>query len=445
MKTYILTSYIPNSEVDTHFLKALRKYAEFRNAKLYVPICKPNYVKDTEEELHQLSLKVLGKNVLPQETLKFNNNLFITDYRESINVIDPLSGMESIASSLGSMVIPYPRHRFKTIPRMLREGHLPRALWCTGTVSEPYYKNTKSGVRMARHHVKGAIIIEVESDEIFHIRQITWNGRGFFDLSYYVTPSSVKGGYDALSISMGDDHAVFQNKDVMSQTEKLIEHLRPKYIFRHDTFDACTVTHHTEGKNITKALINMTLEEEAKITSDSIQRFSTLFPRSQQFMVASNHPEHLDRYLDEARYKEDTKNHILALELAWKKASGLNVVEYLLRKYNPLKNVTFLDRKRSFKVMEIEFGDHGDEGANGARGTPTEKGIVYGGKCVTGHTHSPEIGIYGNYVNGTSTHLSLGYTKDSGSSSWLNTHTIQYKDGTLTHIHVIPVSDRYNF
>jgi len=432
MKTYILTSYIPNSEIDTHFLKALRKYAEFTNATLRVPICKPNYVKDVDEELHIESLKFLGKNVLPQETLKFNDNLFITDYRESINVIDPLSGMESIASSLGSMIIPYPRHRFKTIPRMLREGHLPRALWCTG-------------VRMARHHKIGAIIIEVENDEIFHIRQITWNGRGFFDLQYYVTPSSVKGGYSAVSISMGDDHAVFQNAEVMNQTEKVIEYFRPKYIFRHDTFDACTVTHHTEGKSITKALINMSLEEEGIITSNSIQRFCDLFPFAKQFMVASNHPEHLDRYLDEARYKEDTKNHILALELAWKKASGFNVVEYLLKKYNKLQNVTFLDRKKSIKVLGTEFGDHGDEGANGSRGTPVEKGIVYGGKCVTGHTHSPEIGVYSNFVNGTSTNLSLGYTKDSGSSSWLNTHTIQYKDGSLTHIHIIPVSNRYNF
>lgn len=437
IKKYIVTSYIPNADLCYDFIYALQKCAQIEGADLLVGQCKANYLGDLNDPYELVLQEELGSHLVTKFT-KLNDKLAIHDFHESVNVIDPLSGIESDVADRGCLIIPFPRHRFKTVPRMLRESGAPRAAWCTGSISHPYYKNTKSGSRMSRYHVYGALMVEIINDQHFNVRQLTWDGNGFYDLDKYYTKDGVTVGHNAAALSMGDDHAVFQDPHVMDRTYELIEMVKPKYLFRHDTFDACSVTHHLDGKKLTKALVGLSLEEEARITARTLKHVESRYPDVYQVMVASNHPEHLDRYLDEARYKDDTVNHVLALELAWKKAEGKNVVEYLLNKFQPLDKTQFLARKQSFKVLGIEMGDHGDEGANGARGSTKEKGVVYSGKSVTGHTHSPEIGVYGNYVNGTSTFLSLGYTKDSGSSSWLNTHTIVYPNGKMSHFHIIP-------
>ncbi len=436
-KKYIITSYIPNADICYEFVYALQKCAEIEDAELLIGQSKANYRGDSESP-YELSIQQELGDHLVTKFKRLNSKLAIHDFHESVNVIDPLAGIESDVADRGCLIVPFPRHRFKTVPRMLRESGAPRAAWCTGSISHKYYKDTKSGSRMSRYHVYGALMVEIIDDNHFSIRQLTWDGQGFYDLDKYYTESGVTKGNAAAALSMGDDHAVFQDPYVMDETYKLIESINPKYLFRHDTFDACSVTHHLDGKKITKALVNLSLEEEARITVRTLKHVEVNYPDVNQVMVASNHPEHLDRYLDEGRYRDDTSNHVLALELAWQKAQGKNVVEYLLTKYQTLDKTQFLARKQSFKVLGIEMGDHGDEGANGSRGSSKEKGIVYSGKSVTGHTHSPEIGVYGNYVNGTSTFLSLNYTKDSGSSSWLNTHTIVYANGKMSHYHIIP-------
>lgn len=437
IKKYIVSSYIPNADICYEFVYALQKCADIEGAQILIGQSKANYRGDLDNPYELEIQKELGEHLV-KEFMPLNSKVAIHDFHESINVIDPLSGIESDVADRGCLILPFPRHRFKTVPRMLRESGAPRAAWCTGSISHPYYKDTKSGSRMSRYHVYGALIVEIIDGEHFNVRQLTWDGKGFYDLNKYYTKSGITRGHFAAALSMGDDHAVFQDPYVMDATYDLIDLINPKYLFRHDTFDACSVTHHLDSKKLTKAMVGLTLEEEARITARAIKHVEAKYPDTSQIMVASNHPEHLDRYLDEGRYRDDTTNHILALELAWQKSQGKNVVEYLLNKYQPLNKTQFLARKQSFKVLGIEMGDHGDEGANGSRGSSKEKGIVYGGKSVTGHTHSPEIGVYGNYVNGTSTFLSLNYTKDSGSSSWLNTHTIVYPNGKMTHYHIIP-------
>lgn len=438
-KNYVITSYIPNTAIDAKFVRVLQKFAKDKDADFKLLRCKENYSKDFEMPLEQAIWEEF-REVLTTKSFKLSKHLYVSDFRISINTIDPLSGMESFAAKHGCMILPFPRQRFKTVPRMLKESQTPRAIWCTGTISEAdSYKNNKSGTRMKDYHVKGALFVQVdEKTGRFEIRQLQFDGTGFYDLNEYFTEGKTK-TERPLAISCGDDHALFQSNYAMAKTEEFISKVKPLTIFRHDTLDFGTAgSHHLIGKHLTKAMLPMTLEEELKLTSDSIKRFEVLFPFAKQYMVSSNHPEHLDRYLDEARYYDDYPNHVIGLELALAKAKGNDVYRYSMEKYNTLKNTTFLSRKCSLKLAGVELADHGDSGSNGSKGTPREKGIVYSGRSITGHTHSPEIGVFGNSVNGTLTHLSLPYTKDSGSSSWLWTNTLLYPNGKMTHIHIIP-------
>ena len=439
MKKYIISSYIPNADIDSKFLNALSNYSRVTGAELLITECKYNYVNDVEE-VYQLALLEELEDVLLIAGKRLNNNLKISGYKESINVIDPLMGLESLVAKEGSLIIPFPRHRFKVVPRNLTESLTPRAIWCTGTISEPSYKDTKSGLRMSQFHLKGALVVEILSDDIFNIRQIEWDGEGFYDLDVYYTSGKFKKVRDSISaISMGDDHAVFQDPNIMEKTVEFIRKYRIPHIFRHDTLDSASVSHHIEGKYLTKAMMKMTLAEELQLTANSFKEFEEEFPWAKQYAVASNHPEHLNRYLDEGRYREDYINHILALELVYNRALGFDPYEYSMKKFaNGLPNTRFLSRTSSIKIAGIELANHGDEGPSGARASSKSLGITYSGLCVGAHTHSPEIGVYGNYTNGTSTYLSLPYTKDSGSSSWLNTHTLVYKNGKRTHLHFMP-------
>ena len=171
-----------------------------------------------------------------------------------------------------------------------------------------------------------------------------------------------------------------------------------------------------------------------------IADFEKSFPKAKHFQVASNHPEHLDRYLDEARYRDDTFNHILGLELSLAKAKGHNVYKYSMEMFAGNIKTTFLTRKDTINICGFEMNNHGDAGSNGSRGNSKTIGETYSGKVITGHTHSPEIGVYNNPVVGTLTDLVLPYTSEAGGSSWGNSNIVLYENGTFTHIHILPDS-----
>ena len=260
-KNFVITSYIPNTDIDAVFVQCLNTFCQLNKADLHVLQCKPNYIQDEDMPLELAIREEFGNNI-KLNGYHLNKHLYISDFRISINTIDPLSGMESFAAKHGCMILPFPRHRFKTIPRMLRESLTPRAIWCSGTISEPTtYKNNKSGTRMKDYHVKGALFVQIEDDETFHVRQLQFDGRGFFDLDTFYLPNKTM-GYQPLALSMGDDHALFQNPIAMNATIDMIHKLRPKSIFRHDTLDFGNAgSHHLIGKHLTKSKIPLTLEE----------------------------------------------------------------------------------------------------------------------------------------------------------------------------------------
>jgi len=448
MKKYIVTSYIPNADIDVKFYNSLVVMSRDVGAEIIVADCKANYVNDPSSLL-QYAIDEELKDVVVKGSFKFNNKLSLTDYRQSINVIDPISGMaiDSAASALGNMIVAFPRHRFKSVARSLKHSKSPRGVWCTGTISEPYYKDTKSGAAMKNYHVKGALIVEVVDNHLFNIRQLQWDGKGFYDLDTYYTHKKAKKVKDSMiGLSLGDLHPPFVNHDILNSTCDLIKKYKPSNIIVHDTFDATSISHHVANKHLTKSLINnklSNLEDEIRLTAKVLQVISDAGKKSKVHIVKSNHDEHLEKYLDEFRFKEDYINIQMALVLAGryimykKKLSDKMVLEYALKSYEKLSNVSFYTRDDKLSLAGYEVLNHGDFGANGARGNAKGAGVAFSGKVVTGHTHSPEISAFGNSVNGTMTNLSVSYTNDSGTSGWLNTHTIIYKNGTISHYHII--------
>lgn len=435
MKKYVITSYIPGSRVEELFFKTLENYCTINNAELKVVLTGHGDKNDRG---------LVDSRLIPylqQEDLYINKSLLLMTLPVSPATLDPTSGMDSIATAKASLILGAPKHRFKSVARSLKHNDSPRGIWCTGSISVPHYKANKAGLKAKDIHKQGALIVTVENESIFHIRQLSFNGQTIYDLDkeYYV--SSVR-KINPSAVVLGDLHPPFTNPGVLDATKKLLSTLRPQAVVYHDVFDAASISHHVEGKNLTKIDIHNkmpSLKAELELTKEVLVDLWASSPDSDHFVVRSNHDEHLDRYLDEGRFLKDYINAELAFKISLAKLKGENSLDASLALVNNGLHLShlFMERDDTLSISGIECANHGDYGANGKHGSTPHHGLAFNGKIVTGHSHSPEIGVYGNVVVGTMTDLSLPYTNDSGTSGWLNTHAIIYPDGNVTHLHLI--------
>jgi hypothetical protein len=429
-KKYVISSIIPNATYSKDCLETLKNIASDVGAELLLLETAPNFVSDTKFEEYVIQLDEI-KEYLVDNGMPLGEKLSISPILQNVNVLDPILGMDSLVAKIGNLIVPFPRHRMKMVSRMLKDHKAPRGIWCTGTISDRYYKQTKSGITAAQYHVYGGIVVEINEDETFSVRQLTWDGKSIYDMTTEYTPKSTKRGIRAVAVSLGDLHAIFASPHAIEQSEVLIKQLNPTVVIQNDVLDVGFVgSHHLIGKNITKGNLIKTLAEEGEITSNLMNRLMNATPDAIHYFTASNHPEHLDRWLEEGRFLNDPNNIKLGLELALVKSNGKNAAEHLLRKFNNLERWVFCERNDSLKINDIELLCHGDSGAGGSRGTPNGVSTVYGGNVTTAHSHSPQITPTGSYVVGTLTELHLSYQDASAGNNWAHANVIQYENGT---------------
>jgi len=441
MAIYIVTCFIPGASFNKGFLSSLRSAADHYDAKLKFIPTKHNFKSDAEIYRDVLDEHGINYEDLMKSDLYPNSKLRISAFPHNINTLDPTSGLDCIVDKKGSLIIGSPRHRTKLIPRSVEQqkNKNPRGIFCTGTVSDPYYKETKGGLRSENFHQYGALIISTKKNGNFVIRQLQPDDEGCFYIdmlkfSPEEKPIKIK---SVPALSLGDLHPGFEDPKCEKATYKIVKMFKPKVIALHDWLDCYTISHHIEHKYLTKAMMpNHSLANEVEYASNKVKDICDLAPKATVLMVPSNHPEHFHRYLDECRYKDDRTNKIFALEHALKMAKGMDPAERAMRVFNKLVKCRFLRRGDSFMVEGIELNLHGDEGNNGARGNPKGISMVHDGESITGHTHTAEISFNGGFVNGTMTTLGLSYTADSGGSSWSHTHTVIYPGGARTHLFI---------
>ena len=171
MKKYIVTSYIPGSNINEKAYESLNQLAKHISAKLIVYRTKANWIGDEEDDRF---VEINGD-------FPFNKSLSLLDLRLSPSAGDPLSNAHTLVEQ-DNIILPFPRQDFKTIPRSLKVSKLHKAIWCTGTISEPLYPPNKRGYQCIANHVLGGLVVEVVNDTIFNIRQLEYRKGGIFDI-----------------------------------------------------------------------------------------------------------------------------------------------------------------------------------------------------------------------------------------------------------------------
>lgn len=417
-KIFVVASVTAGQKTNTKALKSIKNYIQKKSGKMLLIATKPLYRGATFDRQMPLNAILTG-------SVRLNAHLSINPTPLCPKQVDTTSGLSRFTKEETSVIVGSPRRRFKLIPSY---ATTPRAIISTQSLTLPNYVFDKQGIIATELHKNGALIIEVIDDRTFVHRYVTFNSDGSFtDLGYRYRANGTVEKVKCLAMVDGDEHALFNDKQFEKAKLEMYREFQPDVIYKHDVFDAYSISHHHEHDHILKARKGVlgSLCYEAKVTAQLIEKHAQ-FCREVR-LVKSNHDEHINRYLSEGRYIKDPINHRLSHQLVVAIQDGKDPEEVLLRMFSPLKNVVFLKRNESSKVAGYECGFHGDKGPNGARGSTLSLENL-GIKMICGHTHTPEE--FNDFTNsGTSSVLNLEYN-EGDASTWLHGTTVIWADGS---------------
>jgi hypothetical protein len=440
-RRFVVTTAVTGQKLFKPGYDAIQNYCKKRKAKLLIlPLGK---------DLTQLD-SALKRSGIVTKTLHLNSNIKLTPIRLSEKTVRPTAGLSRLGQRSCSTIYPAPKLTKESIATDLNK--LPHLVLTPGAITEASYSE-KSGTKMVKKtdyiaeadHDMACVVIEIYDDKFFFEREmqididgsvvdLTPNGAFRYHASGKVTPEV------ALNFNLGDWHSGETSQNCWEAWPELAQISKAKTISLHDFQSYEGPSHHTTHDRILSAQ----MEEQGK--TDLVSEFEGAAldlkmwlskTKAQLYVVASNHPEHLDRAVKEGRLDQPS-TYRCYLELALAMMQGYNPLQWGLKNYANFfsKRVVFLSREdrhvlknRLGQAMALHY--HGDKGSNGSKG-PQSLGVALGCSIV-GHTHTPKIeasnGGMGMWTNGTSTCINGAdvpqYAKGSA-SSWLQTSTLTF-------------------
>jgi len=441
-KRFVVTTAVMGKEVNKPFADALRNYAKRNNALLLILPCEDVVSRGKKAKTIDISPELSDFRVVFKDTY-INKNLCLCAIKVSAKQINPLTGLDRLTvQRQSSIIVASPKVFLRYVPNMHYD--IPPALMTTGAVTVNNYDTDKymskrTSTLAENDHAYGAIIVEVESDKIFHFRHVQASkDNSITDLGIdYLSDGSVRPMNNTVMV-MGDSHTGYHDKELHMATMGAALSTGVDTVFLHDVFNGTSITHHDLGKGITRAIKaqehRLGLEMECYAVRNYINNIE--LHDMDVYIVKSNHDCHLMRYLEEGRYIDDPVNYRMGVKLAGAAIDGRDPLQYAIENVLDYKSdrVHWLEEDSSCQVYGVELGLHGDRGSNGSKGSLRvfEKGL---GNCVTAHTHSAAI-IRNAFCVGTVGLMNQGYNK--GLSSWTRTCCLVYKNGTKQLINFMP-------
>lgn len=337
----------------------------------------------------------------------------------------PLSEFEDYGGTR-SLIVPHAKVQMKSVSTMPDKP--AKLMFTTGTVTQINYLQRKAGQLAEFHHVYGALLVEVQPDGQWWVRQLNADKSGtIYDLDRMASGGVVSSRHRVGAVNWGDIHELEMAQPARQaafDTGGILDTLRPHKQFSHDTLSFVSQNHHdfkNSHRQYEKYCEGITgVRAEVRSCAEFLQRISRDW--CETLVVDSNHDSALQKWLNTADFRADPENseYFLALELRKRQAirqrEPINMAEYALRLEGCPDQVKFLTGEQGYVFRGVQFALHGHNGTNGGKGSPENLSKI-GEKLNTGHTHS--AGIYnGVYTAGTWSWLRLSYTSGPGSWSW---------------------------
>ena len=357
----------------------------------------------------------------------------------------PLSGLDSYTGRQSCM-IPHTKIAMQSVASGKHEP--TKFMYTTGTVTVRNYIQKKAGLKAQFHHAYGALLVEVNAEGNWWVRQLNADSEGtLYDWDLRVKDGHVTRGHRVEAITWGDWHAPSNDPTVTALAYDkggIVDKLRPKYQFMHDVDDFRARSHH-DRKDPHKKFRRYV--EGRDSVEKEIQAVAGLLRRAHRewcetVVVDSNHDQALSRWLREADFKDDPVNALFYLRLSLavygaiaKGDKNFHVLEHAVRAYDKTAGATFLREGDGFIICPdanggIQCGEHGDLGPNGTRGTDATFSRL-GRKVTRGHPHSASI-YDGTYTVGCGCLLDMEWNR--GQSSWSHTFAVTYANGKRTMV-----------
>lgn len=448
-KRFVITSAQNNTAVFKPFYQAILNYCKANAAQLIVIPVKYRFYGEDTKKSSAITWPVELREHYLSDRLQLHKKL---EVRGDVSIVatakNPLSGLENISKDR-SAIFGHGQLQMKMIATPKPE--LPKMLHTTGSVSEKNYSDTKAGVIGDFNHSFSALVVELDGDT-FHIRQLNADDKGiFYDLNRKYTKDGVEKIARVNAIIHGDIHSMFLDVDVKKATwtnkDSIVNVLNPVHEVLHDVVDFYSRNHHHKHDPFVNFAKYSADVDNVKTELDGVVSLHNEIwsrPDTRYHYVSSNHHDALTRWLKEADPKGDPRNALIYHELMSELLRHTKMTpngsrypdpfeSYVLPRLRNRASVSFHGRDERFFIHNIDLNNHGDRGANGARGSAASFARA-GYKTVTGHSHTPQI-EKGAYVVGCSCELDMEY--NAGYSSWLHTHCVIYPNGKRALINII--------
>ena len=436
--TFIVSSVQVNTRIHKDFWKSIKQYAFHNHAAILLrPVY---YMWSQNKSKREFDGDV--ENYIYENDIHLHDGLTVMDVQVAATAVNPLTGLDSLTGKR-SAIVGHPQIQMKTIATP--QNTMPKIMVTTGSVSEKNnYSPSKAGKKGAFHHSLGAVVVELDGP-IFHIRNVTGDRRGeFYDFNYKYTPQGKEKLDRVEALVTGDEHQWWMSQEVAQATyfnrDSIVNVLKPKKIVRHDVSDSFSISHWHRDNVITRYLKKQIKQDNlARELEDAANFINASTPAdTENVIVASNHHEHVTRWLNEIDWRNDLENariyHDMWAAILEAADSGevIDPFVWWMKKHVNVK-CQWLSRRDKVMIAGIMVNMHGDAGPNGSKGSINNLKNL-GVKSIIGHTHSPGIDK-GAYQVGTSTVFDIPYTK--GPSSWLNTHALIHPNGKRQLVHII--------
>lgn len=441
-KRYFISCAVSNAPLHKKFHKALQ---HLDAEHIIIPV---QYDwQDVRQGKHEPSYPPQLSDSLLSDDISINPHLMVMgSVPIHATIQNPLTGLKHVSKNK-SAIFAHPQRAMESVGTP--KDKLPKLLYTTGAITEPRYTRSKTGRKAQDYHTIGGLIVEVVGER-FHIFEITANKDGsFYHLDSRYTVNGVDSHQCVAGIYMADEHAEYYPEDVKRATytgdESIVRVLQPDVVVRGDVYNHGSDSHH-ERKNVLNKIIRA-VNDGWCVRSELDQCFEHIADTTvggyRNVIVASNHHDHLKRWLNEYNpHTGDPRNALLFYQLnalmveeaIEQGHSGVDPFEMYGRRFHPnvYANSVFVPRDKEYDVAGVDCSMHGDAGVNGARGSAVN--LSLGGQSVViGHGHSPRI--YRNVHQVGVCAMDMGYNK--GYSGWMATHCAIYPDGNRTMVHIV--------
>lgn len=448
-RRFVITTAVMGKSINKPFVEAIRNYARRNDALLLLLPCEDVASRGKKAGSLEISSELSDFKVIFKDTY-LSKNLCLSAIKVSAKQINPLTGLDRIATSRSaSIIVASPKVFLRYVANMHYDT--PLALMTTGAITENNYDNDlymskRTSVLAENDHSYGVVIVELDENEIFHFRHAQASPYGSLtDMGVDYLPDGSTVQLENTVMVVGDSHVGYHDKELYYCTLKAAKELKVNNVVLHDIFNGTSISHHDVGKGITRAIKANKNELGLELECLAVKKYLE-FIEEQDLdinIVESNHDQHLLRYLEEGRFVSDPINYQISLKLALASLDDKNPLRYAIENILNYKSdrVHWLKEDESFKIYGVECGVHGSKGSNGSRGSLQifEKGL---GNCVTAHTHSASI-IRNAFSVGTTSKMDLKYNK--GLSNWTRTCCFIYNNGTKQLINFIPKQKLYAY